>query len=61
MDALDMISNDSVTNIDQGFPSISKSCPSMGLAESPPNIHGVTYTADDNKIFLAMNGRGFEL
>lgn len=61
MDALDMISNDSVTNIDQGFPSISKSCPSMGLAESPPNIHGVTYTAEDNKIFLAMNGRGFEL
>lgn len=33
----------------------------MGLMESPPNVHGVTYIAEEQEIFLAMNGRDFEL
>ena len=33
----------------------------MGLYESPPNVHGVTYVIDQSEIFLAMNGRDFEL
>jgi hypothetical protein len=33
----------------------------MGLAESPPNVHGITYIVDNAEIFLAMNGRDFEL
>lgn len=58
-DAFDMISQDS-TNED-AFPGIAKDCPAMGLMESPPNVHGVTYIAEETEIFLAMNGRDFEL
>ena len=46
---------------DQGFPSIASDCPAMGLAESPPNVHGITYIVDNSEIFFAMNGRDFEL
>lgn len=59
MDALDMISQDNVTDSEKHFPRIS--CPSIGLVASPPNIHSVTYCVEGNEIFLAMNGRGFEL
>ena len=73
MDAFDMISqddgNDGDTNAHNshvqgnggGFPGIGKHCPAIGLLESPPNLHGVTYIVESDEIFLAMNGRDFEL
>lgn len=59
-DAFDMISNGSNTT-EAAFPGIARDCPAMGLLESPPNVHGVTYIAEESEIFLAMNGRDFEL
>ena len=59
-DAFDMISRAGPCD-DQGFPSIASDCPAMGLAESPPNVHGITYIVDNSEIFFAMNGRDFEL
>jgi hypothetical protein len=44
-----------------GFPGIAKNCPAIALLESPPNVHGVTYIVEGTKIFLAMNGRDFEV
>jgi hypothetical protein len=69
-DALDMISQDSTSTgsgtmgtstTDDAFPGIAKDCPVMGLMESPPNVHGVTYIAEEKEIYLGMNGRDFEL
>mmetsp|Transcript_24375 Transcript_24375/g.36162 ORF Transcript_24375/g.36162 Transcript_24375/m.36162 type:complete len:563 (-) Transcript_24375:2793-4481(-) len=31
------------------------------LVESTPDLNGITYETDETEIFLAMNGRGFEL
>jgi len=59
MDAFDMITQDQTSH--GGFPGIAKDCPGIGLLESPPNDHGVSYIVEESKIFLAMNGRGFEL
>jgi hypothetical protein len=61
MDAFDMISQDETASGLEGFPGIAKHCPAIGLVESPPNLHGVTYIVEESEIFLAMNGRDFEL
>lgn len=62
MDALDMISLDDTGASDSSsFPTLTSTCPSIGLAESPPNVHGITYIMDGDEIFLGMNGRDFEL
>jgi hypothetical protein len=36
-------------------------CLAIGLAESKPPIQGMTYALDNDELFLAMNGRNFEL
>eukprot|EP00980_Cylindrotheca_fusiformis_P003614 scaffold812_cov124-Cylindrotheca_fusiformis.AAC.6 len=59
MDAFDMITQ--AKESDDNFPNIVASCPAIGLMESPPNVHGVTYIVEGDEIFLAMNGRDFEL
>jgi hypothetical protein len=59
MDAFDMITQDKVAS--DSFPNITSSCPAIGLMESPPNVHGVTYIVEGDEIFVAMNGRDFEL
>ena len=51
----------STSTNEDAFPGIAKDCPVMGLMDSPPNVHGVTYIAEEKEIFLAMNGRDFEL
>ena len=61
MDAFDMISLDEAGDREGSFPGIAKYCPAIGLMESPPNIERVTYTLEDTEIFMAMNGRDFEL
>lgn len=60
-DAFDMIARGGGTRDEGGFPEISHDCPAMGLAESPPNVHGISYIVDNSEVFLAMNGRDFEL
>ncbi|CAJ1950522.1 unnamed protein product [Cylindrotheca closterium] len=61
MDALDMIALDDKGASDlSSFPTLTSTCPSIGLAESPPNVHGITYIVDGDEIFLGMNGRDFE-
>mmetsp|Transcript_31582 Transcript_31582/g.76275 ORF Transcript_31582/g.76275 Transcript_31582/m.76275 type:complete len:538 (-) Transcript_31582:3198-4811(-) len=61
MDALDMIALDDKGASDpSSFPTLTSTCPSIGLAESPPNMHGITYIVDGDEIFLGMNGRDFE-
>jgi hypothetical protein len=59
MDAFDMITQDETAV--GGFPGIAKNCPAIALLESPPNVHGVTYIVEGTEIFLAMNGRDFEV
>ena len=61
MDAFDMITQDEKANEDATFPGIAKDCPAIGLLESPPNVHGVTYSVEGSEVFLGMNGRDFEL
>jgi hypothetical protein len=61
MDAFDMISQDKSSDNDRTFPGIAKYCPAIGLLESAPNAHGVTYIVEGSELFLAMNGRDFEL
>jgi hypothetical protein len=61
MDAFDMISQDEAVDKDGSFPGIAKYCPAIGLLESPPNVYGVTYILEGTEIFMAMNGRDFEL
>ena len=38
----------------------SRCCPAMRLTETPPNVSGISYILD-GELFLAMNGRDFEL
>jgi hypothetical protein len=59
MDAFDMIKMDK--SIGDTFPSTTSVCPVLGLMESPPNVHGVTYLRKGKEIFLGMNGRDFEI
>jgi hypothetical protein len=40
---------------------IGRHCPASCLVESPPEIQGVTYAIDGSELFLAMNGREFEV
>jgi hypothetical protein len=67
MDAFDMINescrNEEAKGVELGsFPGIGKNCPAMGLFESPPfNSDGLTYIVEDKEMFLAMNGKNFEL
>jgi len=66
-DAFDMIKNDSCTieNDKSGFHSftgIGRHCPAIGLTESAPyNSDGLSYIMEGDFLFLAMNGKNFEL
>jgi len=64
MDAFDMIQNDSscCTDSETNGPGIGGQCPAIGLHESPPyNKDGLAYILEDDHIYLAMNGKHFEL
>jgi len=67
MDAFDMIRNPSPAhgkhkNESAIFGGISKSCPSIGLHESAPyNPDGLSYIVEGDEIYLAINGKHFEL
>ena len=66
-DAFDMIKNDSCTmeNDRSGFHAftgIGSDCPAIGLTESAPyNSDGLSYIMEGDSLFLAMNGKNFEL
>jgi len=68
MDAFDMIKNDDSyvkesNNSNHGvFTGIGRDCPSIGLQESAPyNSDGLSYIVENDVIYLAMNGKNFEL
>ena len=62
MDAFEMIVEDQRSNADGHHGTgIGKDCPAQCLMESPPNIHGCTYILDGSELFIAINGRDFEL
>lgn len=56
-----IVDDDDNNNVARIAPTVGKHCPAMGLAESPPNMQGVTYMTYGSETFLAINGRGFEL
>ena len=62
MDAFAMIADDhddsENTHASMG---IGKDCQAQCLLESPPNVHGCTYVLDGSELFIAINGRDFEL
>jgi len=66
IDAFDMIKNDSSIEesktSERAFTGIGRHCPAIGLSESAPyNSDGLSYIIEGNEIFLAMNGKNFEL
>jgi len=72
MDAFDMIRKDDSHNSHRAssstgdntgiFTGIGKHCPAIGLHESPPyNSDGLSYIVEGDEIYLAMNGKHFEL
>lgn len=67
IDAFDMIQNDSSLKENHKgqarvFAGISRLCPAIGLNESAPyNSDGLSYIVEGDEIFLAMNGKNFEL
>ncbi len=40
---------------------IQRDCPSQSLFATPPTVHGVSYILDGNELFIALNGKDFEL
>jgi hypothetical protein len=61
MDAFDMVSHIQAASEEEHMQGIGRHCPASCLAESPPSVQGVTYVIDGSELFLAMNGREFEL
>lgn len=61
LDAFNMISKDQAPEKGGVSAGIGRHCPSVCLVESPPNIQSVSYMVDGTEMFLAMNGRDFEL
>jgi len=62
MDAFAMIADDH-DNSENHHSSmgIGKDCQAQCLLESPPNVHGCSYILDGSELFIAINGRDFEL
>jgi hypothetical protein len=61
MDAFDLIADDQAASDEEHMKGIGRHCPASCLAESSPSVQGVTYVIDGQELFLAMNGREFEL
>ena len=59
--ALDSISREQAASEEEHMKGIGRHCPASCLVESPPEIQGVTYVMDGSELFLAMNGREFEV
>ena len=61
MNAFDSISSEQATSKEEHMKGIGRYCPASCLVESPPEIRGLTYAIDGSELFLAMNGREFEV
>ena len=61
MDAFDKVAHVQAVSEEEHMQGIGRNCPASCLAESPPSVQGVTYVIDGSELFLAMNGREFEL
>jgi hypothetical protein len=61
MSAFDSISSEQAASEEEHMKDIGQYCPASCLVESPLEIQGVTYAIDGSELFLAMNGREFEV
>ncbi len=61
MNAFDSISTEQAASEEEHMKGIGRHCPASCLVESPPDIQGVIYAIDGSDLFLAMNGREFEV
>jgi hypothetical protein len=61
MDAFDLIASVQAASDEEHMKGTGRYCPASCLAESSPSVQGVTYVIDGQELFLAMNGREFEL
>jgi hypothetical protein len=61
MNAFDSISSEQAASEEEHVNGIGRYCPASCLVESPPEIRGLTYAIDGSELFLAMNGREFEV
>jgi hypothetical protein len=61
MNAFDIIAHKQAAAEEEHMKGIGRHCPASCLVESPPSIQGVTYVIDSKELFLAMNGREFEV
>jgi hypothetical protein len=61
MNASDSISSEQAASEEDHMKGIGWYCPASCLVESPPEIRGITYAIDGSELFLAMNGREFEV
>ena len=59
---LEVYGKDAADEKDEGYQGIPRSaCCAMAIAESVPDVKGLTYVMDGLELFLAMNGRDFEM
>ena len=62
MDAFAMIADDHDDSENaHASMGIGKDCQAQCLLESPPNVHGCSYILDGSELFIAINGKDFEL
>jgi len=61
MDAFDAVARVQAASEEDHMKGIGRHCPASCLTESPPSVQGVTYVIDGSELFLAMNGREFEV
>ena len=57
LDAFERLS----AGMDTSAQNIQSDCPSQSLFATPPTVHGVSYILDGNELFIALNGKDFEL
>lgn len=58
---MDIFAAERIVDDDVETNGIEDHCRAIGLAESAPDIQGMTYALDKYDLFLVMNGRNFEL
>jgi hypothetical protein len=59
--SFDSISSEQAISEEEHMKGIGRHCPASCLVGSPPEIQGVIYTIDGSELFMAMNGREFEV
>jgi len=61
LEAFDKIAHIQAALEEEHMKGIGQHSPALCLIESPPSVPGVTCVIDGSELFLAMNGREFEV